>query len=112
MEGATREDTMGTGLEREDANHTIRPEGCRKGSDRREGFRNGPMDTDAHAIASEGDDDDDEPIAKRLHRKHDWTRTPQSCMTEGETGTTSEIDKIENPKFHVSVSGIRHEGGN
>ncbi|KAL4286930.1 hypothetical protein AHAS_Ahas19G0135400 [Arachis hypogaea] len=30
MEGAAREDTMGVGLEREDTDHTIRPEGCRK----------------------------------------------------------------------------------
>ncbi|XLQ99672.1 hypothetical protein S83_065871, partial [Arachis hypogaea] len=64
MEGAAREDTIDTSPEREDVDHTIRPV-----SDRREGVRNGSMHTDAHAVASDGDDNDDEPIAKRLSQK-------------------------------------------
>ncbi|XLR57728.1 hypothetical protein HN51_012072, partial [Arachis hypogaea] len=63
-----------------------------------EDVRNGSMNTDAQAVASDGDDDDNETIAKRLRPKYDWTRTPQPRMTKGETGTTSETNKIENPK--------------
>ncbi|XLR01030.1 hypothetical protein S83_067228, partial [Arachis hypogaea] len=56
------------------------------------------MHTDAHAVASDGEDDDDDPIAKRLCQKFDWTRTPKSRMTKGETNMTSERDKTEKPK--------------
>ncbi|QHO46628.1 uncharacterized protein DS421_6g189190 [Arachis hypogaea] len=99
LKGATREDTIGAGLNKEDANHTTSPDGYKKGSDRRE---------------SDEDDDDDEPIVKRLRRKHDLKRTPQSCMTKGDTSTTSKTDRIKNPKGSdmkvavISASVIRN----
>ncbi|XLU26991.1 hypothetical protein S245_063057, partial [Arachis hypogaea] len=61
---------------------TKRPIGSTKGSNKRGGVRNGSMHTDAPAIALDGDDDDDEPIAKRLR----------------DTSTTSETNTTEKPK--------------
>ncbi|XP_072067262.1 uncharacterized protein [Arachis hypogaea] len=98
MEDDAREDTMDAGPKREDADHIIRLVGCTKEFDKREDVTNGSMHTDAHVVASDGDDDDDEPIAKRMRQKYDWTRTPQPRITEGEIGTASETNKAENPK--------------
>ncbi|RYR72584.1 hypothetical protein Ahy_A02g006805 [Arachis hypogaea] len=83
LEGAAEEHTMGTGLNKEDMNHTMSPDGCKKGSDRREG---------------DGDDDDDEPIAKRLRHKYDLKRTPKSCLAKGETSKTRKTERIKNQK--------------
>ncbi|QHO00412.1 uncharacterized protein DS421_13g406350 [Arachis hypogaea] len=78
LEGAAREDTMGAGLNKEDADYTMSPDGYKKGSDRREG---------------DDDDDDDEPIAKRLRRKHDLKKTPQSFAFDEDDDDNQSIGK-------------------
>ncbi|XP_025687085.1 uncharacterized protein [Arachis hypogaea] len=83
LEGAVEEHTMGAGLNKEDTNHTVSPDGCKKGSDRREG---------------DSDDDDEEPIAKRLRPRNDLKRTPKSCSIVGETRRTSKKERTKNQK--------------
>ncbi|XLS57167.1 hypothetical protein HN51_006922, partial [Arachis hypogaea] len=83
LEGATKERTIGACLNKEDTNQTMSPDGCKKGSDRIEG---------------DGDDDDEEPIAKRLRCRHDLKRTPKSCSIVGETRRTSKTERTKNQK--------------
>ncbi|XLU42711.1 hypothetical protein S245_037525, partial [Arachis hypogaea] len=101
LEGAVEEHTMGTGLNKEDTNHTMSPDGCKIGSDRREG---------------DGDDDDEEPIARRLRRRHDLKRTPKSCSIVGEISRTSKTERTKNQKVRsdmkagvISSSVIRND---
>ncbi|RYR19360.1 hypothetical protein Ahy_B03g064124 isoform F [Arachis hypogaea] len=87
-EGCASEVTMNQCAEREDAHRTKGTIGSTKTL----------LKIDAPAVVLDGDDDDDEPIAKKLQRKIDWTRTPEPRMTKGDIGTTSEMDTIERQK--------------
>ncbi|XLS77672.1 hypothetical protein HN51_061897 [Arachis hypogaea] len=61
-------------------------------SDKGGGVRYGSVSTGAPPVASDGDDEDDEPIAKRLRRNIEQIRTPELHMTKGDTGTTNQTD--------------------
>ncbi|XLR60982.1 hypothetical protein S83_011654, partial [Arachis hypogaea] len=72
-EDAAIEETSDPSIEQVDVDH-------RKESSRLDGVREVSNDSDTHAVASDGDDDDDEPIAKRLRRRSVSRMTLQSSM--------------------------------
>ncbi|XLR19839.1 hypothetical protein S83_047751 [Arachis hypogaea] len=82
---------MGAGLNKEDTNHTMSPDGCKIGSDHREG---------------DGNDDDEEPITKRLRRRHDLKRIPKSCSIVRETSRTSKTKRTKNQKGSDMKAGV------
>ncbi|QHN91373.1 uncharacterized protein DS421_17g574320 [Arachis hypogaea] len=86
-EDAALEETSDPSPEQVDVDH-------RKESSHLDGVREVSKDPDTHAVASDGDDDDDEPIAKRLRRRSVSRMTPQSSMQFGTSAMVKVIVKL------------------
>ncbi|XLT12655.1 hypothetical protein HN51_058345, partial [Arachis hypogaea] len=98
-EDAAMEETSDPSPEQVDVDH-------RKESSRLDGVREVSKDPDTHAVASDGDDDDDEPIAKRLRRRSVSRMTPQSSMRAEDAGTTNKTKKKEDHKGSTMKGGF------
>ncbi|RYR35322.1 hypothetical protein Ahy_A10g050483 [Arachis hypogaea] len=98
-EDASIEHRSDPSSEREDVEH-------RKESSRGHGVREAFKHPDTHAVASDGDDDDDKPIAKRLHRRSVSRMTPQSCMRAQDARTTNKTKEKEDPKGSSMKGGV------
>ncbi|XLS78067.1 hypothetical protein HN51_062292, partial [Arachis hypogaea] len=90
-EDAAIEETSDPSPEQVDVDH-------RKESSRLDRVREVSKDPDTYAVASDGDDDDDEPIAKRLYQRSVSRMTPQSSMRAEDAGTTNKTKEKEDHK--------------
>ncbi|XLT29670.1 hypothetical protein HN873_060962, partial [Arachis hypogaea] len=98
-EDATIEETSDPSPEQVDVDH-------RKEFSRWDGVREVSKHSDTHAVASDGDDDDDEPTAKRLRQRSVSRMTPQSSMMAEDAGTTNKTKEKENPKGSTMKGGF------
>ncbi|XLU61923.1 hypothetical protein S245_021132, partial [Arachis hypogaea] len=99
-EDAAIEETSDPSPEQVDVDH-------RKESSRLDGVREVSNDSDTHAVASDGDDDDDEPIAKRLRRRSVSRMTPQSSMRVEHAGMIDNTKEKGDHKRSTLKGGFR-----